>query len=79
MAVDPEFQRRGIADLLMQACVDFAVRAGADTIFLESHRKLAPALALYRKFGFLETPTDPNSEYARVDIRMELAVRPQDM
>lgn len=71
MAVSPEFQGHGIANLLMEACIDHASRAGVTTVFLESHRSLQPALALYTKFGFYETPADPNSEYARADIRME--------
>lgn len=74
MAVSPEFQGRGIANDLMRACIDFGRRVGARIIFLESHRSLQPALELYRKFGFVETPPDPNSEYARADIRMELAI-----
>lgn len=71
MAVSPAYQGRGIANYLMQSCIDFAIERAAKRIFLESHRKLEPALALYRKFGFVEVPTDPNSEYARADIRME--------
>lgn len=74
MAVSPRFQGRGIANDLMLACIDFARDVGARIIFLESHRSLQPALALYRKFGFVETQRDPNSEYARADIRMELAI-----
>jgi len=72
MAVAPEFQGMGVANHLMQRCIEYAKAKGTKLIFLESHRSLQPALALYRKFGFVETPTDPNSEYARADIRMEL-------
>lgn len=74
MAVSPRFQGRGIANHLMRACIEFARSSRAQNVFLESHRSLKPALALYRKFGFVETPRDPNSEYARADIRMELAI-----
>ena len=74
MAVSPKFQGRGIANHLMQACIDHARTVGTQIVFLESHRSLQPALALYRKFGFVETPVDSNSEYARADIRMELAI-----
>lgn len=74
MAVAPEFQGMGIANYLMQSCIAHAEANGTQLIFLESHRSLQPALALYRKFGFVEVPTDPNSEYARADIRMELAI-----
>lgn len=74
MAVSPEFQGRGIANHLMRACIAYAYEVSASNVFLESHRSLGPALSLYRKFGFAETPIDPNSEYARADIRMELAI-----
>ncbi|MBK8305244.1 MAG: GNAT family N-acetyltransferase [Chloracidobacterium sp.] len=74
MAVAPEFQGMGIANHLMQNCIARAEAVGTKLIFLESHRSLQPALALYRKFGFVEVPTDPNSEYERADIRMELAI-----
>jgi len=74
MAVSPEFQGRGIANHLMQASIDHAAVTGIRLIFLESHRSLTPAIMLYRKFGFNETPMDPNTEYARADIRMDLVV-----
>ncbi|MGE3465920.1 MAG: GNAT family N-acetyltransferase [Pyrinomonadaceae bacterium] len=71
MAVSPEFQGMGIANHLMNRCIEYAEQMNARLIFLESHRSLEPALSLYQKFGFVEVPTDPNSEYARADIRME--------
>lgn len=74
MAVSPEFRGQGIGDRLMEKCVKFAAETGAKSIWLESHTKLAPALSLYRKYGFVETPPDPNSLYQRADIRMELAI-----
>lgn len=74
MAVSPEFRGQGIGDRLMEKCVKFAAETGAKSIWLESHTKLAPALSLYRKFGFVETPPDRNSLYQRADIRMELAI-----
>ncbi len=74
MAVAPEFQGMGIANQLMQSSIDYARIAAIRRVFLESHRSLQPALTLYRKFGFVEVQTDPNSEYARADIRMELSL-----
>jgi ribosomal protein S18 acetylase RimI-like enzyme len=74
MAVAPRFQGRGLGDRLILRCVEFARELGAASVFLESHRSLQPALALYRKHGFVEVPTDPNSEYARADIRMSLSL-----
>ncbi len=74
MAVAPEFRGMGIGNKLMERSIEYARSNGIQTVFLESHRSLQPALALYRKFGFVEVPTDPGSEYARADIRMELAI-----
>lgn len=74
MAVAPEFQGMGIGNQLMERCLEYAAENGTKRVFLESHRSLEPAISLYRKFGFVETPIDPNSEYARADIRMELAI-----
>lgn len=76
MAVSPKHQGQGVANFLMKSCIDFAREKRAEKIFLESHRKLKPALALYAKFGFKEVATDPHSEYARADIRMELILDP---
>ena len=72
MAVSPEFQGYRIGEKLMQACVEHAAQAGANCIFLESNTKQFAAINLYRKFGFIETPLDPNSQFARANIRMEL-------
>ena len=74
MAVSPEFRGMGIGDALMARCIEHARISGVQTIWMESHTKLAPALGLYRKHGFVETPKDPNSLYSRADIRMQLAI-----
>ncbi len=74
MAVSPEFRGMGIGNRLMERCIEFAAANGIRCVFLESHRSLGPAIGLYRKYGFVEVPTDPNSEYARADIRMELLI-----
>ena len=36
-----------------------------------SNTKLAPAIRLYEKHGFVRVPLDPNEPYARADIRLE--------
>src|SRR5690606_10834292 len=79
MGVAPEFRSRGIANHLMTACIEFAKRIGSPKVFLKSSRKLSPAIALYRKFGFEETELDKNTPYARCDIRMELAIKGVDV
>lgn len=74
MAVDPAVRGYGIGDKLMEACIEFANANGRSRIILESNTRQAAAIRLYRKFGFQETPLDPNSQYARANIRMELVV-----
>jgi putative acetyltransferase len=72
MAVADAFKGRGLGRALMAACVERAKAAGASRLYLETNRQLAPALALYRAFGFKEiTPPEP-SPYARADVVMEL-------
>jgi ribosomal protein S18 acetylase RimI-like enzyme len=74
MAVDPKFRGRGIGDKLMQACIEFTRESDRSSIILESNTKQVAAIRLYRKFGFRDTPLDPNSQYVRANIRMELTV-----
>jgi ribosomal protein S18 acetylase RimI-like enzyme len=74
MAVSPDFRGFKIGDRLMEACVSFAREQAAPYIILESNTKQFAAINLYRKFGFVETPPDPNSQFARSNIRMELDI-----
>jgi ribosomal protein S18 acetylase RimI-like enzyme len=74
MAVDPAVRVRGIGDLLMDACIMFAQSSKAKSIILESNTKQEAAINLYRKFGFVEIPLDPNSHFVRANIRMKLAI-----
>ena len=74
MAVAKSAQGKGLANHLMQATIDWVRLQGAKKIFLESGTKLKTAIKLYEKFGFKTTQLGvvENSEYARVDIVMEL-------
>lgn len=74
MAVPPVFRGHGIGDKLMRACIEFTKAAGRKRIILESNTKQVAAIQVYRKFGFKDTPLDPNSQYTRANIRMELVV-----
>jgi GNAT superfamily N-acetyltransferase len=72
MAVAEPYKGRGLGRALMAAAVERARAAGAPRLYLETNSGLAPALALYRSFGFAEvTPAEP-SPYARADVCMEL-------
>ena len=74
MAVSPEHRGLGLSNLLMDACIDYSRKKGKRSIILESNTKQVAAIKLYRKYGFVETPLDPNSQFVRANIRMELAI-----
>ncbi len=74
MAVAPHFRGQGISNKLMSACIEFSKQHSKTKIILESNTKLTAAIELYRKFDFQETALDPNSQFIRVNIRMELAI-----
>ena len=74
MAVVDAFKGQGLGRALMAACVTHAKAAGAPRLYLETNSKLAPALALYRAFGFVEIAPAKPSPYARADVIMELTL-----
>ena len=71
MAVAPVAQGRGYGDLLMEAAVGFSRAAGARTIVIVSNTRLAAALRLYRKHGFVQVTLEADARYARADIKLE--------
>lgn len=74
MAVAEGHQGRGHGRILLQSCIDRARFCGKKRLFLETNSRLTPAVTMYRKFGFVELPPHawPQSDYARVDLVMEL-------
>ena len=74
MTVAERARGAGLGRRLMQACVEAGREAGAPRLYLETNSRLAPALALYRAFGFTEIDRSaaPPSEYERCDVWMEL-------
>jgi putative acetyltransferase len=72
MAVSDAYKGRGLGRALMGAAVERAKAAGAPRLYLETNSGLAPALALYRSFGFQEIRPETPSPYARADVIMEL-------
>ncbi|NEQ54498.1 MAG: MarR family transcriptional regulator [Leptolyngbya sp. SIO3F4] len=72
MGVVPMYKGRKIGVKLMEHAIEAAREQGKKRIYLDSSRKLTPALSLYRKMGFEEIPVDPDTPYARCDIRMEM-------
>jgi putative acetyltransferase len=71
MAVSPGARGRGYGDLLMEASVEFARRAGAQRVVIVSNTVLAPAIRLYQKHGFVQRPLEPHERFARANIRLE--------
>jgi GNAT superfamily N-acetyltransferase len=71
MAVADQAQGLGVGTRLGEAAIANARAAGASRLILESNTILAPAMALYRKLGFIEV-TGAHSEYARCNIHMEV-------
>ncbi|WP_228691617.1 GNAT family N-acetyltransferase [Lunatimonas sp.] len=71
MGVLPEAQGQKIGWKLGQAAIAWTKEKGATKIVLYSHSILAPAIALYKKLGFRETPIECG-KYARCDVKMEI-------
>ncbi len=72
MAVTEDYKGMRIGQKLMYSCIDFAGQRGMKRLFLDSNRKLTPAITLYHKVGFKEIPVPVDSPYERCNIRMEL-------
>ena len=72
MAVDEKFQGKKIGLALSEAAIAKARALNAQKIILYSSTKLTPAIALYRKIGFVEIPLD--GPYKRSDIKMEIVL-----
>lgn len=72
MAVLPEHRGHSIGQKLMKHCIDFANTNNIPKLIIYSSRKLENAIYIYRKYGFIEIPVEPNCPYKRCDIKMEL-------
>lgn len=72
MAVTPRYQGLHIGKRLLVAAIERFVALDGRRLFLESNRRLTPALTLYAAHGFVEAvrPGGP-SHYVRSDIYME--------
>jgi ribosomal protein S18 acetylase RimI-like enzyme len=71
MAVEEGHRGAGIGRALMDAALVEYRALGGRELFLESSRKLGPALALYESVGFRHYPAPrPGTHYARADVYM---------
>ena len=74
MAVSSKHRGQKIGQKLMQYSIDFAKKKGIAKLIIYSSRKLENAIYIYRKYGFIEIPVEPDCPYKRCDIKMELVV-----
>jgi len=71
MAVDESMRGHGCGKLLLAAALEYARNAGAKRVVLSSHTSLVPALAMYRKAGFVDRETSGESCYSRCNTFMQ--------
>jgi ribosomal protein S18 acetylase RimI-like enzyme len=78
MAVDDNFRRKGIAEVISYASFRKAKKLGAKRIILYSNTKNAGAIKLYEKIGFRHVEVE-NDVYKRANVKMiidiETAIR----
>ena len=70
MVVDASALGLGLGQRLLEACEAAARAAGAPRLYLETNAAQTHAIALYRRFGFVDRPARP-SPYARCNVWME--------
>ncbi len=77
MGVTPSAQGLGIGREMLERVIEEAKIAGASRLYLETNRKLAPAIRLYESVGFQHVPPERivASPYARAEVPMELHLR----
>ncbi len=72
MAVRHDVQGLGLGKALMTRAIEEARDMGAEALWFESNTMLAPAIGLYRAFGFEELPKQAwrPTPYARCNIQL---------
>ena len=72
MAIHPNYRGKGYGNTMMQFAIAFAEKRNWNKIILYSSTILENSIHLYRKYGFIEVPMEPNVLYSRGNIKMEL-------
>lgn len=74
MAVAEQHRGLGIGRQLLEHTVAEAKQLGAASLFLETNKKLSPAIRLYESTGFRHLPPEKvaPSPYARANVFMQL-------
>ncbi len=74
MAVEPGERGKGYGDMLIASALQKAHEKGAESVYLLSNTVLAPAISLYRKYGFNTLSEGTHPLYARCNIVMEYRI-----
>ncbi len=72
MAIDPNYRGKGHGNTMMQFAIAFAEKRNWNKIILYSSTILENSIHLYRKYGFVEVPMEPDVLYSRGNIKMEM-------
>ena len=71
MTVDINYRGNGVANKLMDQCLDYAINNNAQQIYLITNDTLLIARNLYDKYGFKEVKLD-SDKYLRGNVKMVL-------
>ena len=72
MAVSKASRGKGIGQIMLKFCLEFAKQKGWEKLILYSNTSLENSIYIYKKFGFLEVPIEHNNPYERGNIKMEI-------
>ncbi len=76
LAVSPVAQGLGLGRKLCETVIDFFRSNGGNTLYLETHNKLEPALRLYEQLDFETIKNPGDSHYDGCDLYMEWRSEP---
>lgn len=72
LTTDERFRGKGIGTALLKACISEISARGGTRAVIHTNSVLEGAVRMYEKEGFREVPVPRDSEYSRVDLRLEL-------
>ena len=75
MAITPSERGKGFGNKIMQFAIEYSRKQQWNTLILYSNTILENSIHLYRKYGFIEVPIDPDIKYARGNIKMSLNLK----
>ena len=75
----PEYRRTGVADALITALVKYATDEGTNVLRLETGDKQQPAIAFYRRHGFVAVPCFGPYVQSTTSLCMERRCKPREL